>query len=184
MSYVSIFALMMLVAFLFYIIDAVTKMSNDVKLVASYVQQQQRAKTSDMMARSATGPDAVSMTTKKHPRRAPPQGPPAPISESGGGRRMPAAAVVDEDDDYEDEDGVEERAYVQSHAKAHAQSSDVDVDDARYELRAAQPLPPHPRPRHPRHRPVAPLPPPPAVAQPRHHQLPAPAAPPPPPLQR
>ena len=67
MGYFSIFAIVMLTAFLFYMVDAVSKLSNDVKLVASYVQQKQRQKTRDTLLSSSSSPAAavVAATEKK-----------------------------------------------------------------------------------------------------------------------
>lgn len=41
MGYVSLFALAMLVAFMFFIIDSVSKMASEIKLILSWVKQQQ-----------------------------------------------------------------------------------------------------------------------------------------------
>lgn len=46
MGYVSFFALAMLTAFLFFIIDSVSKMASDVKIVLSWVKQNQLAQNS------------------------------------------------------------------------------------------------------------------------------------------
>ena len=53
MGYASTLAICLLVAFMFYIVDAVTKMSADVRLVASYVKQQQQRRTASSKAVAA-----------------------------------------------------------------------------------------------------------------------------------
>ena len=60
------FALAMLTAFLFYIVDAVTKMAADVKIVASYVKQQQQKKSGNIVSlpNVPSIPDDVSMSSQ------------------------------------------------------------------------------------------------------------------------
>ena len=54
MGYVSILAIILLVAFMFYVVDAVAKMGADVKLIASYVKQQQQKRMVASKALTAT----------------------------------------------------------------------------------------------------------------------------------